>query len=187
VSYQQHKGYQYETGKHECHRERWRSRLDDCSLDHLLGKKLDGELVFPPPIFIRLPDLYADDADFNVFGNTSIEVFARTGNSGSARSADYDVTVVVTVTGNGIPPQVVSLTARAPGLAVGARQFTAMGYVTVPDRMYDYDLSTVIHVDTANQMNGGEVRELDETNNTFNDGTCRVFGKNPDTSVTGCR
>lgn len=160
--------------------------IGDCLVENLFAETIELRRVENPTLALLLPDLYPDDADFYTVG-TTVEVEVRTGNQGQAPSSDYDVTAEVTISGNGIAPQTVVISNRAPGIGVGQRQTTVLGTVQLPDRIYDYDLHTVIYADTGNMTSGGEIWELNETNNRFDDGICRVYGENPDLSVQACR
>lgn len=159
--------------------------ISDCSLEDFFAETIDFKRVVTSPHQFKLPDLYADDGEYFVSG-TAVEVTVRTGNQGQFDSGDFDVTAIVTVLGGGMAPSTQMLTGRVSGIAVGQRTLTTLGWVSVPDRIDDYDLNIIFHVDSNGMATGGEIWELSEANNIFDDGTCRVYGENPDTTVLPC-
>ncbi len=160
--------------------------ISNCSIKDLFGEIIEVELI-PTPIWIGLPDLYADDGDYYVNG-TVVEVEVRTGNSGPMNARDFDVTAQIDIKyPNGTVYSSATVTGRVPGVASGQRVRTVLGTVTVPDRVSDWDVHTTFYVDSAGMSDGGEIWELDETNNVFDDGICRVYGKDPDVTVGPCQ
>ncbi|XOV83331.1 MAG: hypothetical protein ACFHXK_21085 [bacterium] len=166
-------------------KDKWGNWVGNCLLTDFLGKEQLLNLVLDPPTPIFLPDLYADDGDYFVNAGT-VEISVRTGNDGSIISNDFDVTATVTISSANVSPQTVTVTGRVNGQAPGTRTRTVLGVITLPNRIDDWDLETVFTVDSDDFINGGEIRESVETNNVFNDGICRVFGQNPDTTVDAC-
>jgi hypothetical protein len=158
----------------------------DCTLSDLVGKKYSATINVPSGNRFRLPDLIADKVSYYTSG-TVVEIYARTANQGARDAQSYEVTAIVTISGGNMSPQMVSISSRAPALALGARQTAFVGYVSIPDRTYDYDLSVEIIADSANIATGGEIWEEVETNNAYDDGVCRIYGENPDLSVRACR
>ena len=158
-----------------------------CTLDEILyGDFIKTARIVSDPYPIKLPDLYADDGDYFVSG-TRVDIEVRTGNQGQWASRDFDVTANVIITGGGMAPTMRTVTGRVQGIDVGDRTRTVIGYVVIPDRISDYDLDVTFHVDSNGMSSGGEVWELNESNNILNDGVCRVYGENPDTTVPPCQ
>ena len=160
--------------------------VGDCTTEDIFGDTIVVNRAVFDPLPIRLPDLYADDGDYFVNG-MAVEVTVRVGNMGQWRSGDFDVTATIDIRRpNGTVYNTVSLTGRSNGIDVGQRTYTFVGVVTLPDRVNDWDLHTRFAVDSNGMTSGGEVWELNESNNVFDDGICRVYGQDPDTSVRAC-
>ncbi len=175
----------------ELTKDRFGKYSGNCYLPSRFGDELRFEtLEWSPDSFrifrLKMPDLYSDDGDYNVFG-TAVEVEVRTGNSGDYRSGDFDVTAEVHIKyPNGTIYGTQIITGRVTGIDPGQRTRTVLGYVTVPDRVSDWDLHVTFFVDSDNMASGGEIWEADETNNVFDDGICRVYGQDPDLTVGAC-
>ena len=171
----------------ELEENKWGVLIGHCYIQDWFEEELVIQRTEIRPLPLRLPDLYADDADFRVNG-TAVVVQVRTGNTGQAPSQDFDVTAQVEIryANSGQIYATVPLTVRVNGIDVGEREWNDAGIVTLPDRVSDWDLRTRIFVDSSNMQSGGEIWEMNETNNEFDDGICRVYGENPDLSVRAC-
>lgn len=152
--------------------------ISDCTIAELTGKTIEVEIV-GPPVWLHMPDLWADDGDYFVSGNV-VEISVRTGNSGTWPAQDFDVTANIEIRyANGGVYSTRQLTGRVPGVDAGDRVWTTLGTITLPDRVSDWDVYTEFLVDSSGMSGGGEVWELVETNNVFDDGFCRVYGEDP--------
>jgi len=145
--------------------------------------------LYQRPFIFKAPDLQIREFDYYVNGS-SVEVYAEVENIGGGNAIASVVTVDVSIgnplTGNqqGNSQQ---FTAQVPALARNSSRSVLVGTITVPNTAQDWDLIVfgVTDPPTMAQPMRGAVIESNETNNSRNH-TCRWYGPNPDTSVTGC-
>jgi hypothetical protein len=163
----------------------WRG---NCNLkDFLVSQSFIATLQ--PRLILKWPDLHIREFDYYVSGS-SIEVYAEVENIGMGNAIASPVTVDVSI-GNPLTGMQVGnsqqFTAQVPALPRNTSRSVLVGTVTVPNTAQDWDLIVfgVTDPPTMAQPIRGTVTESDETNNSRNH-TCRWYGPNPDTSLSGC-
>jgi len=140
-------------------------------------------------INFKWPDLHIRKFKFNVFG-TSVDIEADIENLGQGNAVASQLAVDVSI---GDPltgmqysgPMTFMVT--VPALNANTSRRVAVGSVSVPNNLQDWDLVLLGVTDppTMAQPVRGLIIESDETNNVRNH-ACRWFGPNPDTSLQAC-
>ena len=127
------------------------------------------------PLVIQLPNLIPTDVDARFYGS-NLAIKAQVDNVGEVDGQGFDfraeVTFIKADTGATTGPYPVE--AFIPSLQAGANWDDVLGYITPPDRNYDYDVVMNVTADSTNVQNGGAVWESNESDNTLSV-TCRIF------------
>jgi hypothetical protein len=128
------------------------------------------------PLVIQLPNLIPTDVDARFYGS-NLQIKAQVDNVGEvdAQGFDYraEVTFIRADTGATYGPHAVEQFIQS--LQAGRNWDAVLGYVSPPDRNYDYDVVMDVVADSTNAQNGGAVWESNESDNTLSV-TCRIFG-----------
>jgi hypothetical protein len=163
----------------------WRG---NCDLREFLVNQTFIAMYQRPPLIFKAPDLQIREFDYFVSGS-SVEVYAEVENIGGGNAIASVVTVSVNIgdpaTGNQMMTQ--QFTANVPALARNSSRSVLVGTINVPNTSQDWDVIVYGVTDPPTMASPvrGAVIETNETNNSLNH-TCRWYGPNPDTSVTGC-
>jgi len=144
-----------------------------------------------PPLVLHLPNLVPTDVDakdgWQYGAPGSLAVKARVDNVGDADSAGFDfqgtVSVVRVDTGNTVSTTVVQ--EFVPSLLKGDNWDKVLGFFSLPDRDFDYDIVMTVIADSTNAASGGAIWESSETDNELPGVTCRMYGNAPGQSQVG--
>ena len=137
-------------------------------------------IPLPPPVVEatppQLPNLIPTDVDARFYGS-SLQIKAQVDNIGDADAQGFDHRAEVTfIRGDtGAPAGTQTVQEFVPYLQKGANWDDVLGYITPPDRDYDYDVIMNAFADSTNGLTGGVVWESVETDNSLIK-TCRIFG-----------
>ena len=128
------------------------------------------------PLVIELPKLKPTDVDARFYGS-NLQIKVQVDNVGEVDAQGFDfkanVTFVRADTGATFGP--FSVQAFLPYLQSRTNWDDVLGYITPPDRNYDYDVVMNAIADSTNAQDGGAIWESDESDNTLSV-TCRIFG-----------
>lgn len=134
----------------------------------------------PPPVVEatppQLPNLIPTDVDARFYGS-SLQIKAQVDNIGDADAQGFDYRAQVTFirADTGATTVTHPVQEFVPYLQKGTNWDDVLGYITPPDRNYDYDLVMTVTADSTNWLIGGVVWESVETDNILTK-SCRIFG-----------
>ena len=128
------------------------------------------------PLEVKLPNLVPRDSDARFYGS-SLQIKTQVDNNGDADAGGFDLRVVVSFARGDTGAAAGSQTVQTfiSYLNKGTSWDDVVGFVTPPDRNFDYDVTMTVTADATNAASGGAVWESVEVDNTMVV-TCRIYG-----------
>jgi hypothetical protein len=121
------------------------------------------------PLVPILPNLVPTDSDARFYGG-SLQIKAQVFNYGEADAQGFDFKVDVTfIRGDtgAVTGGTSTVSAFISHLGAGADWDDVLGYISPPDRNFDYDVVMNVLADSTNAQNGGAIWESNEQDNTL--------------------